>query len=141
MDKMDHLGHFWAIFCPKMAIYEPQGAKIDPNFWKMSFLQQIILAPNSWDNVTLSFAMPQVTGMHLFEEIVKTGAIFVLQGQKWPKSAKMAIFWWGNANLHIRFSGPRCQDIIPSSLVSTHVIRMRLFDIFVKMGSIFAPWG
>ena len=36
--------------------------------------------------------MPQVTGMRLFKEIVKTGAIFVLQGQKWPKTAKMAIF-------------------------------------------------
>jgi hypothetical protein len=33
--------------------------------------------------------MPQVTGMRLFEEIVKTEAIFV---QKWPKTAKMAIF-------------------------------------------------
>jgi hypothetical protein len=92
MDKMDHLGHFWAIFSPKMAIYEPQGAKIDPIFTNMSFLQQSLLAPNFWDNVTLSLAMPQVTGMRLFDEIVKMGAFFVLQGQKWQKTAKMAIF-------------------------------------------------
>ena len=32
MDKMDHLGHFWAIFSPKMAINEPKGAKINPHF-------------------------------------------------------------------------------------------------------------
>jgi hypothetical protein len=36
--------------------------------------------------------MPQVAGMRLFEEIVKMGAFFVLQDQKWPKTAKMAIF-------------------------------------------------
>ena len=51
----------------------------------------------------------------------------------------MAIFWWGNAILHISFSGLRGQDIISSSLVSTHVIRMRLFNIFVKMGVDFCP--
>ena len=86
---MVHLGHFWAIFSPKMAIYEPQGAKIDPIFTNMSFLQQSLLAPNFWDIVTLSLAMPQVTGMRLFEEIVKTEAIFV---QKWPKTAKNGHF-------------------------------------------------
>jgi hypothetical protein len=36
--------------------------------------------------------MPQDTGKRLFKEIVKTGAFFVLRGQKWPKTAKMAIF-------------------------------------------------
>ena len=35
-------------------------------------------AAKSWEIVTLSLAMPQVTGMRLFEEIVKVGAIFVL---------------------------------------------------------------
>ena len=44
------------------------------------------------------------------------------------------LFWWS-------FSGLRCQFIISSSLVSTHVNRMRLFDIFVKMGGDFGPLG
>ena len=86
---MVHLGHFWAIFIPQMAIMSPNGPKLTPIFRKYAFLQQSLLAPNSWDIVTLSLAMPQVTGMRLFEEIVKTEAIFV---QKWPKTAKMAIF-------------------------------------------------
>ena len=67
----------------------PNGPKLTPIFQKYAFLEQSLLAPNSLDIVTLSLAMPQVTGMRLFEEIVKTEAIFV---QKWPKTAKMAIF-------------------------------------------------
>ena len=42
------------------------------------------LGPNSLEIVPLSLAIPQVTVMHLFEEIVKTGAIFV------PLRPKMA---------------------------------------------------
>ena len=116
---------------------EPQKGHF---WWSGAFLQQNLWAPNSWKIVILSLAIPEVTGMRLFEEIVKTGAIFVLRGQKWPKTAKMAIFVEATL-ITLMLSCPRFQDIIPSSLVSTHVIQMRLFDIFVKMGADFGPLG
>ena len=52
----------------------------------------------------------------------------------------MAIFD-ERSQLYVNFSGSRCQDTIPLSLANIHVIRMRLFDIFVEMGADFGPLG
>jgi hypothetical protein len=56
---------------------EPQNGQFDEavHFTATSW------APSYWEIVPLSLAMPQITGMHLIEEIVKTGAIFILRGQ------------------------------------------------------------
>ena len=96
IDKMVHLGHFWAIFSPKMAIYEPQWAKIDPHFQKISvftaksfspklfgYCNPILgHAPGHWDALIWRNCE---NGSNICPKMAKNG-------QKWPFLMRQCLF-------------------------------------------------